>query len=166
MKNSLARTQGAPAPRTPSTLSVLLTAKGSEEKTRDAHRTARKTLSTSGVQSTANNSKARIQGVVQTALSTHSIRSVPLTVLRVKTLVATAIPVIPPVRAQRTFRSQLFQIQARPLESRSQEDQKPSLALSKTREQWLNQVQGCPTGTTHSTASTMIKEMGGVGGMG
>ena len=89
--------------------------------------------------------------MAQTALSTHSIRS---------------------VRALSSLGSQLLQIQPRPLESRSQEDRKPSLALSETREQWLNQVQtqgtmeGCPTGTTHSTASTMIKEMGGVGGMG
>lgn len=66
---------------------------------------------------------------------------------------------IPRVRVRRTYHSQLFQI-------RSQEDRK----RCKTREQWLNQVQTqstmCPTGTTHSTASTMIKEMGGVGGMG
>ena len=113
--------------------------------------------------------------MAQTALSTHSIRSVPLTVLRVKTLVAlqaTATPVIPRARARSSLGSQLFQIQPRPLESRSQEDRKPNLALSETKEQWRNQVQtqgtmeGCPTGTTHSTASTMIKEMVGVGGMG
>ena len=113
--------------------------------------------------------------MAQTALSTHSIRSVPLTVLQEKTLVVqkgTATPLIPRARAPSSLASQLFQIQPRPLESRSREDRKPSLALSETKEQWLNRVQtpgtmeGCPTGTTHSTASTMIKEMGGVGGMG
>merc|ERR1711881_550111 len=97
-KNSSARTPGAPAPRTPSTPSVLPTAKGSVEKTRDAHQTARKTLSTSGVQSTANNSKARTRGV------------------------ATATPLILRARAQSSSVSQLFRIP--PLESR--EDQKRS----------------------------------------
>lgn len=141
VKNTSARTLAVPVVGTPSTPSVPPTAKDSGAGIQDAHRIARRILSTSSAHPTAKNTKVRTQGV--STRVTRTLRT-------------------PPVRDRNRSASHSTPTLQPPREPEEEEKEK--------RGQWRSRVQTAVTvfhtGTIPSTASTTIREMEGVGGMG